>query len=54
LRVEKFARERAAADTRAISFGDAMTVSIEVGGTPVPVAAPPEVELEDVTKGYVP
>src|SRR5580704_13195003 len=28
-----------------------ITVSIDVGGTPVPVAAPPEVALEEVTNG---
>src|SRR5215467_4288826 len=31
-----------------------MTELIEVGGTPVPMTAPPEVALEEVTNGYVP
>ena len=31
-----------------------ITESIEVGGTPVPVAAPPDVALDEVTNGYVP
>src|SRR5205085_11224991 len=30
------------------------TCLIFVGGTPTPVAAPPEVALEEVTNGYVP
>src|SRR5438067_2305871 len=30
-----------------------ITVSMAVGATPVPVTAPPEVALEEVTKGYV-
>src|ERR1700691_741044 len=31
-----------------------ITDSIALGATPVPIAAPPEVALEEVTKGYVP
>src|SRR5208283_4688439 len=31
-----------------------ITMLIAVGGTPVPVTAPPEVALDEVTKGYVP
>src|SRR5215469_6858512 len=30
------------------------TMLIEFGGTPVPVAAPPDVALDEVTNGYVP
>src|SRR5205814_10126302 len=31
-----------------------MTRSVAVGATPVPMTAPPEVALDDVTNGYVP
>src|SRR5207245_10110413 len=31
-----------------------ITASIAVGATPVPMTAPPEVALEEVTNGYVP
>src|SRR5262249_3303400 len=31
-----------------------MTESIAFGATPVPITAPPEVALDDVTNGYVP
>ena len=34
--------------------GAAHLVSIAVGATPVPITAPPEVALEEVTNGYVP
>jgi len=30
-----------------------MTVEIDDGGTPVPIDAPPEVALDEVTNGYV-
>ena len=50
-RVFRFRRERPFADARAIRLGHADDRLIEVGGTPVPVAAPPEVALDDVTNG---
>ena len=52
--VESLGRERSRAHTGDVSFRNSDHAVMRVGGTPVPVQAPPAVALDDVTNGYVP
>ena len=36
------------------AFATPITLSINVGPTPAPIHAPPDIGFDDVTKGYVP